>query len=1040
MDYSQWLNDSLDSLIANNSMPENSIYIDVKLPLVTPGKITKLSLYDWEGVFDDHPATIYAVKGNTRTLLYTFTGPQYNTIEDTVFSTPISCDTLVVHKWSSDIPQKIFLYGTPDIDTTTVHLRYTSITKGFDDGINYTPWFSDSVDTLIENSWIPANGNYNDVTLHLHAASKIKKLSLFDWQGTFEEHPATIYAQKGSVKTLLYTFTGPSYYTFEDTTFATPIDADAIVVHKWSNNIPQKVFVYGYETGPPDTTTITPPPPPPPVDTTGLVKIPITPNRWYQLTSASSGLDALFDGVIDVDVNTGWGKVISEYDSYYPVKDGEVIQLSKVKFFSYQGGMDPPLTLDIINSHGQRIHVASFSGFHYYTWLGPYPDRDTDGDAKFNLDSTITDIKYLVLHTYGSFPTEMELYGHYTPPAAIPPMVKRDVKLKQFFGVNIYEWNFEDGAIDPTAIDSTQMHGVQSFTQIRHYMDWEKLESDSGSYTYNPTRSGGWNYDVIYQYCKDHHIDVLADLKQVPGWLQNTYPENERDSEHVPVAHGKDYSDPASYIEQARVAFQYAARYGANASVDSSLLSVNSTPRWFADPVNSVKRGLNLIKYIECDNERDKWWRGRGAYQTSYEYAANLSAFYDGNKNTMGPGVGVKNADSTMKVVMCGLATPDAQYVRGMIDWCKIHRGYKPDGSVNLCWDVINYHLYSNDSNNQQNGQATRGTAPEAGGGGTAATAQSFVQMAHELAGDMPVWVTELGYDVNQGSPVKAIPVGSKSVLETQADWILRSSLLYARNGVDRIFFYQMYDDNSDNPTQFASSGLINNDKTRRPSADYLYQTNKLLGEFVYKETLHNDPIVDRYAKDGQSAYALVIPDEVGRTASYALDLPNVDSAKVYTPTIGADSMAMHYVKTVDGKLTLTITETPTFVIPVPGSGMDSLSVEKPTNHDVVADSKPKIAPIGVTNIGESNSLKLYPNPSVGYVSVAFNSPDVKNTVSVRIYNEQSGKIFSSFTDPKTTLGYSKLIDMSGVAIGVYVVEVKQGSSTMIKKLIRINQ
>ena len=42
--------------------------------------------------------------------------------------------------------------------------------------------------------------------------------------------------------------------------------------------------------------------------------------------------------------------------------------------------------------------------------------------------------------------------------------------------------------------------------------------------------------------------------------------------------------------------------------------------------------GLNLIKYVECENERDKWWKGRRAYQTLAEYAANLSAFYDGHK------------------------------------------------------------------------------------------------------------------------------------------------------------------------------------------------------------------------------------------------------------------------------------------------------------------------------------------------------------------------------------------------------------------------
>jgi endoglucanase len=912
---------------------------------------------------------------------------------------------------------------------TEQRLTFSGITPSVNTGQDYSPWLNDSVDSLVQAQWLN-NFLYIDVTLKLQTPGKITKLSLYDYEGVFTSQPAYIYALKGTKKTLLKKFTGPQYMTWETTKFKVPVDADAIVIHKYSNNIPQKIFVYGY----PDTVIpVTPPPVTPPVVVPdSVVKIPITASRWYQLNNVSNGLDALTDGVIDVDVNTGWGKLINNFDAYYPVADGEKITLSKVKFFSFQGGLDQPMTLSIINSQGRRIPVGTFSGFHYYTWLGPYPDRQTSGDAQFNLDSTITDIKYLVINSSGGYPTEMELYGTYKAPNSIPPMIPKATKLKQFFGINAFEWNFENGAIDPTKIDSTQLKAVKSFTQIRHYMDWEKLESDPGSYTFNPTRSGGWNYDAIYQYCKSQGIEVLADLKQLPGWMVDSYPDSLKDSENVPLKYGKDYSDPASYIEQAKVAFQYVARYGANASVDSTLLSVNGTPRWTADPVNVVKRGMNLIKYIECDNERDKWWKGRKAYQTSYEYAANLSAFYDGNKNTMGAGVGVKNADASIQVVMGGLASADPGYVRGMIDWCKQHRGFKADGSVNLCWDVINYHLYSNDSGTSQNGQSTRGTAPDVGN--TGQTARSFVQMAHELAKDMPVWVTELGYDQNQGSPLKAIPIGSKTVAQVQADWILRSSLLYARNGVDRIFFYQMYDDNALNPIQFGSSGLINDDKTRRPSADYLYQTNKLLGEYTYKETLNTDPIVDHYDLMGKAAYVLVVPDEKGRTADYQLDLPGVDSAKVYTLTIGTDSMAMQYMKTVDGKLKITVTETPIFVIPVPGSAIAAQSFAAlPPATDT------KIAPVSITAPVQGNTLKLYPNPSAGYVSVAFNSADVNNSVSVSVLNEQTGKVYKSFTEAKGGQDYARLIDLSSVAIGVYVIQVKQGNSVMTKKLIKVN-
>ncbi|MBW4891896.1 T9SS type A sorting domain-containing protein [Mucilaginibacter sp. HMF5004] len=1028
-DYSPWLSDSLDSLV-QPAWTGNSVWVDITLKLQTPGKITKLSLYDFQGTCPDDPALIYALKGTQKTLLYTFTGPNYMVFEDTVFTTPIDADAIVVHKFGNDIPQKVFVSGYPTVlDTTVRQLTYTGTIPSQQTGQDYTPWLSNSLDSLVQPAWT-GNSVWVDVKLPYAHPVKITKLSLYDYEGVFTEAPVLVYALKGTQKTLLYTFTGPNYMVFEDTVFTSPISADAIIVHKFGNSIPQKVFTYGYpDTS--DTTTITLPPDTTitPVDTSGIVKIPIDGKRWYQLSNVSSGLDGLFDGILDADVNTGYGKLISHYDAYYPVAPGENIRLTKVKFFSYHGGFDLPFTLSVINSHGQRITVGSFTGYHYNSWVGPYPDRNLNGDAQFILDSTLTDIKYLVINCWGGYPTEMELYGHYTAPNPVSAVTPRATKLKQMFGINAFEWNFENGGIDPTLIDSTYVRAIKNFTQVRHYLDWDKLEVSQGSYTYNPTRLGGWNYDAIYQYCKNNGIMVLADLKQQPEWMSATYPDSVKTSENVPVQYGRDFSDPASYIEQAKVAFQFVARYGSNATVDTALLSVNGTQRWTGDPVNSVKRGLGVIKYIECDNERDKWWKGRSGYQTSYEYAANLSAFYDGNKNTMGPGVGVKNADTTVKVVMAGLAFADPSYVRGMVDWCKQHRGYKADGSVNLCWDVINYHYYSNDAGTSQNGQSTRGAAPEVNA--TAQVAKDFVQMAHEVAGDMPVWVTEVGYDINQGSPYKAIPIGTKTAAQTQADWILRSALLYARSGVDRIFFYQLYDDNAANPIQFGSSGLINDDKTRRPAADYLYQTNKLLGEYAYKETLNINPFVDRYELNGKSAYALVIPDEVGRTAAYQLDLPNVDSAKVYTPKIGVDSMEVQYIKTVDGKLPLTVTETPIFVIPIPGSDTTSHHM---ANFKTQITNQPMALSENVVN-----TLKLYPNPTNGYVTISFTSNDVKNDVRIRVSDGGTGALYKTINAHKSERDFLQTLDLSAIGAGVCIVEVKQGNIVIAKKVIRVN-
>jgi hypothetical protein len=320
---------------------------------------------------------------------------------------------------------------------------------------------------------------------------------------------------------------------------------------------------------------------------------------------------------------------------------------------------------------------------------------------------------------------------------------------------------------------------------------------------------------------------------------------------------------------------------------------------------------MGLISYIECDNERDKWWKGDKAHQNGRQYAANLSAFYDGNKGKMGPSVGVKNADPTMQVVMSGLAKADPEYVKEMIAWCKENRGLKADGTVDMPWDIINYHYYSNDGDGMGNHQTT-GIAPERSNAEAIATA--FVTMAHELAKDMPVWITEAGYDINQESVQKAPRIGDKSELRTQADWILRSSLLYSRAGIQKVFYYELDDDNAQSSTRYATSGFVSPYKTPRPSADFLYQTNQLFGNYTYVSSLSSDPIVDKYKFNNSTMYVLNMPGEKGSTADYQLAIGSGDTAYIYTPMAGSRHMALEKKKIIQGKVNITVTETPVFV------------------------------------------------------------------------------------------------------------------------------
>jgi endoglucanase len=758
-------------------------------------------------------------------------------------------------------------------------------------------------------------------------------------------------------------------------------------------------------------------------DSSSAQKIAIDSKRWYQLSNVSNGLDALFDGDTQTNLFTGWGKVIQQYDAYYPLLDGEEITLESIKLFDFQGSdLENPATISVINENWERTQIASFNGQLYNTWVGPYPDRNLSGDAQFKLDVPVGNIRYLVINMGGIMPTEIEFYGTHTPATQTPsPVPVKNVKLGDMFGVNGYEWNFQHGAM-PWQNNEAMFNVAKSFTGVRHYIDWDKLESQEGVYSFNPTLNGGWHYDLIYERCKQENIDILACLKSKPEWMQNTYPVGQRDSENIPVKYGKAFDDPNSYIEQAKLAFQFAARYGRNTNVDSSLLSVHTTPRWPGDNPNTVKIGLDLIKYIECDNERDKWWKGRQGYADAREYAANLSAFYDGNKNTMGPGAGVKNADSTMLVVIGGLVS-GPEYVRAMVDWCKQYRGYNADGTVNLCWDVVNFHLYTDNTSSSQSGTSTRGSAPELTPANK--TVEEFVKVTHEMCYDMPVWITETGFDVHQDSPLKAIPVGNKSVLQTQADWILRTSLFSARLGIDKVFFYQMYDDN-EGGAMFSSSGLLNLDQTRRPAADYLFQVNKVFGNYLYKETIHSDPIVDRYEFNGKSVYILTVPDDIGRTASYTVNLGGTGMAQIYRPAAGSDNMTLEEVPIVNGQVTVTASETPMFVTaaPVSNARMAQTAV-MPVPE--VAETQPL-----------HHAIEVYPNPTIDFITINM-ANDSNADVEIKIFDASIGRLYKQERIQKTGASVVKNISMQSLPTGVYIVEVKQGNERAFRKVVKAN-
>jgi hypothetical protein len=650
-----------------------------------------------------------------------------------------------------------------------------------------------------------------------------------------------------------------------------------------------------------------------PLPATAITKIPIEANRWYILNHAPNGIASLFNGITIEKPNTGSAAFLSTYDCIYPLNDGEAISISQVRMFDYEGNFSAnPVHLYAIKKDGRKLSLGTFTGSKFMQWVGPYPERNITGTSAFNLDAPVTDIRYIIIScTRSDLPTEVEFYGNYTPPSKNKTIAPRAyASFNKTLGMNAFSWDFVWPTTNTSAriIAEDKYAAIRNFSGFRHYLDWKQLEGAEGQYYFNPCYAGGWNCDAIYERCKRDGIEVLACIQNTPDWMKNTYPTAISASDNAPLKYGLPRDSVQSYIEKGKLAFQFTARYGRNTKLPLSLISVSQQPRWKNDPVNTVKVGLGFVKYIECGNELNKWWRGFNGYMNAYQYAALLSAFYDGHKGLLGKNVGVKNADSSMQVVMGGLASDDPSYVRAMVEWCRQNRGYKTNGKINLCWDVINYHHYSRDSEIAP----TRGAAPELSNAIKAA--RSFVDFSEKYCNSMPVWITELGFDINQGSTQKAISIGNKSALQTQADWCLRSSLIYLREGISRLFFFELNDGNIYSSTRYASMGLTDLLFKRKPAMDYLYQTNQLLGLYHFKKSIQQLPVIDEYENKGKLIYAVWVPDEKGKTMPFSLSITSADSVIIYRPTIGSDHLQTETKATVNGKIELMATETPLFV------------------------------------------------------------------------------------------------------------------------------
>jgi hypothetical protein len=653
-------------------------------------------------------------------------------------------------------------------------------------------------------------------------------------------------------------------------------------------------------------------------------KIPLTAKDFYFVKDVHDGD---FGALVDGSTAPYYGG--ARVRNVSPVKAGLRKYRAKVSYLKVTTRLSqgPTLFYYVAKGSWEKTLIGSISG-------------DTAGVTTLTLPTPLTDCTYLVIQppAHSDYPSELEVYGSYVEPVKVKRIIKKRT-LRQLFGGNAFLWDGlgKGGTVDvgPDTFNPLKLAALKQYGIIRHYLDRLMVEPQKGVYKFSPSSetNGSFSLDTYYETLFKNNIDVRVCIKNAPAWLSATWPENLRTSEQLGVewqgtleATQAWAEKPEAYLSHGLLDFQFGARYGSVVIAQDRLNVYQKGDGTF--PTNQKRTALGWVKKYEGGNETDSDWRGQQGYSWGRLTAAMCSARYDGHMGTLGPNVGIKTADPSIDFSFPGQATATIETYQGAIDWCREFRGYRADGSVNLCWDTANYHAYSTDAGITQVGQITRARAPEPAG--YAEKMEEFLQFSAEEMGDMPVVLGEHGSDVSEKSsqgavrPIdmeydangnvlyypeydangnllpdrKVVPLRKQRGDRTarylvQGQWMSRERFVGWLKGMWEMQAY-MHKDANTPPSEFdrySACGSTNDDETLRVSGYFSSQVVSTFGDFYVSELLSTAPYVVKATDGVKTAYVIWNPTETDASAAYTLPA-SANGYTKYTPRLDSTSFA----------------------------------------------------------------------------------------------------------------------------------------------------
>jgi serine/threonine-protein kinase ATR len=182
-----------------------------------------------------------------------------------------------------------------------------------------------------------------------------------------------------------------------------------------------------------------------------------------------------------------------------------------------------------------------------------------------------------------------------------------------------------------------------------------------------------------------------------------------------------------------------------------------------------------------------------------------------------------------------------------------------------------------------------------------------------------PVWITEFGYDSSTKPAEKSGTFAKWQGVtdEQQAQWLVRSLLVFSAMPVERAYVYFFNDD--DQPSLHASAGIT---RHFQPKTSYhaLAHLQRMLGEYRFQNIVTNEPNrlrVQEYGNDSRKRVWVVwSPTGNGSTGTVTLDkAPGklVDAQSM--PLTSAPPNRPRVAQNANGNITLQATESPAYLV-----------------------------------------------------------------------------------------------------------------------------